>query len=85
MPKNVTRFFPKKQLLGSKDPATAEARRDALQTYLRGVVQSLLQEPFSRLAASPTKANLLTALPFLSPDGVNGPPAQRGHSGTISQ
>lgn len=68
LPAHVAKHFPKKTLVGARDPEVVEMRRERLQVYMRGVVAALMQQPHSPLERNPTKQALCEALPFLSPD-----------------
>eukprot|EP00041_Stephanoeca_diplocostata_P031390 m.977134 g.977134 ORF g.977134 m.977134 type:complete len:96 (+) comp23950_c1_seq2:245-532(+) len=63
--------FPPKVSIGNKDPKTVEQRRINLQGYIQRVFNMMTRNATSKLARSPSKANLLATLPFFSEDTIN--------------
>ncbi|XP_041085086.1 sorting nexin-29 [Polyodon spathula] len=55
--------FPPKKAIGNKDAKFVEGRRKQLQSYLRSVMNKVVQT-LPEFTASPTKENLLQLLPF---------------------
>ncbi|MGH0130124.1 UNVERIFIED_CONTAM: hypothetical protein FKN15_041175 [Acipenser sinensis] len=55
--------FPPKKAIGNKDAKFVEGRRKQLQSYLRSVMNKVIQT-LPEFTASPTKENLLQLLPF---------------------
>ncbi|XP_058851843.1 sorting nexin-29 isoform X2 [Acipenser ruthenus] len=55
--------FPPKKAIGNKDAKFVESRRKQLQSYLRSVMNKVIQT-LPKFTASPTKENLLQLLPF---------------------
>uniref|UniRef100_A0A8C7SZ21 Sorting nexin 29 n=1 Tax=Oncorhynchus mykiss TaxID=8022 RepID=A0A8C7SZ21_ONCMY len=60
--------FPPKKAIGNKDAKFVEERRKQLQSYLRMVLNKLIQT-LPEFSAKPTKETLLQLLPFCHPGG----------------
>ncbi|KAL4240888.1 Sorting nexin-29 [Mactra antiquata] len=61
--------FPPKKSFGKKDAKVVESRRLVLQTYLRTLINYILEKE-SKLSNNPCKETLLDALPFFSDKGT---------------
>ncbi|CAB1338264.1 unnamed protein product [Coregonus sp. 'balchen'] len=69
--------FPPKKAIGNKDAKFVEERRKQLQSYLRMVLNKLIQT-LPEFSAKPTKETLLQLLPFC----LDTPVASEGSSKT---